>query len=64
MIALVFPNLEMFLGFKEAIHFDTLDPNSLQMVTIDGTNAVLYAIHYTVAVLLVAMFLFGRRNFK
>jgi hypothetical protein len=54
----------MFNAFNEVIHFDTLDPNTLRMVTTDGTGAVLYAIPYTGAVLLIAMFFFARRNFK
>lgn len=62
--ALVFPNFEMMAGTKEAIFFDTLDPNLLQMVVKSFPDALLYGIPYTAAVLLIAMFLFGRRNFK
>ncbi len=62
--ALVFPNLEMLNARVEAIHFDTVDANYLALITRSGTDALLYAVPYTVAVLLVAMFLFSRRNFK
>jgi hypothetical protein len=62
--ALVFPNFEMFNGFNEALNFDTLDPNTLRMVTVDGWGALYYAVPYTIGVLLIAMFLFGRRSFK
>jgi hypothetical protein len=61
---LIFPNFELFNGRAEAIHFDTLEINRLQMIVVNGWDAIIYAIPYTVAVLLIAMFLFGRRNFR
>jgi hypothetical protein len=61
---LIFPNLEIFNGRPEAIFFNTLDPNRLKMITVNSVDALLYAIPYTAAVLLIAMFLFGRRNFR
>ncbi len=61
---LVFPNFEIFNGRDEAIHFDTLNEIHLQMIVVNGWDAVIYAVPYTVAVLLVAMALFGRRNFR
>jgi len=63
-VALLAPNFEIFYGIKEAIHFDTVDANTLVLIVRDTSDAVLYCIPYTISVLLIAMFLFGRRNFR
>lgn len=62
--ALVFPNFEILNGRAQAIYFHTVDTNLLKMITVNAWDAVIYALPYTVAVLLIAMFLFGRRNFR
>jgi hypothetical protein len=62
--ALVFPNFELFNARTQALHFDTVDVNILKMITVNTADALIYAVPYTASVLLLAMFLFGRRNFR